>query len=161
MEITFYELKKNINTNLNEFNKKNIFFNIKQINHSLNLKKGTLRGLHFTDLRKKEIKIVQCIMGRVCDVIFDLRKSSITHRKFLKIELNESNQNLLIIPSGVAHGFQTLTHNTLITYYTNIYFNKKFDRGINPLDPDIGINWPIKNRIISKRDKNLPMHKNF
>ena len=144
--------KKNISKYLKKYN-------ILQINYSLNKKKGTIRGLHFSDLRKKEIKIVSCIKGKVFDVLVDIRKNSKTYGKFISIELSEKNRKLLVIPPGVAHGFQSLTDNVMMSYYTNILYNKKFDKGINPIDKNLSINWPIRSKIISKKDKNLPLLK--
>jgi dTDP-4-dehydrorhamnose 3,5-epimerase len=136
----------------NILKKKNINFNIKQINYSFNKTKGTLRGMHFSSFHLKELKIVQCLSGEIFDMLIDLRKNSPTYKKCIKNKLSDENYNSILIAPGVAHGFQTVTNNVLISYYTNIFYNKKFDLGINPLDQKFLLNWPIKNKIISNRD---------
>ena len=136
------------------FSKKLNNLNIKQINYSFNKKKGTIRGLHYQDNPYSEQKILYCLKGKIFDVIVDIRKSSKNYLKYKKFILEEKKNEVLIIPKGFAHGFQTLTNNCKILYFHSGLYKKKFEKGINPMDSNIRINWPIKKVIISKKDKN-------
>lgn len=144
---------KNFSVSL--LNQLNLNFSIKEINSSLNINKGTIRGLHYLDYYKKEFKLIHCIKGKIFDVFVDLRKSSKTFSKWKSKILHENTNDLILIPPGVAHGYQTLTKNTIVLYYTSSIYKKKYDKGINPFDKKISIKWPIKTTIISKRDKFL------
>ena len=136
------------------FSKKLNNINIKKINYSFNKKKGTIRGLHYQDNPYSEQKILYCLKGKIFDVIVDIRKSSKNYLKYKKFTLEEKKNEVLIIPKGFAHGFQTLTNNCKILYFHSDLYKKKFEKGINPMDSKIRINWPIKKVIISKKDKN-------
>ena len=96
-----------------ELENKNIDFEIKQINNSLSLEKGTLRGLHFQYPPKSEGKIIRCLTGSIWDVIVDIRKNSKTFGKWFAIELNQNNKKMLYVPKGFAHGFISLSNNSL------------------------------------------------
>tara|TARA_B110000027_G_C16027922_1_gene259413 strand:+ start:111 stop:641 length:531 start_codon:yes stop_codon:yes gene_type:complete len=135
---------------------KNLNFELKQVNLSTNLKKGTLRGIHYLKKPSLEKKIVICITGEIFDVLVDLRPNSKTFKKFTSINLNENKKKGVFIPQGIAHGFQTLKNNTNVIYFHSEFYNKKLDTGINPMDKFLNINWPIKKSIVSDKDKNLP-----
>jgi dTDP-4-dehydrorhamnose 3,5-epimerase len=135
-----------------EFQKNDIKFQIKQINFSSNKSKGIIRGMHYQDFFSKEAKIVICLKGRIHDVVVDIRKNSQTYLKSFSLILSENNNKVLYIPPGFAHGFQTLENDTEILYLHNKNFNKKIYRTINPLDTKLNIKWPIKKKIISKKD---------
>lgn len=129
--------------------------NIKQINHSITEKKGTVRGLHCQTTPFCETKIIKCLKGRIYDVIVDIRINSKTFLKYFHIELSENEDKMLLIPEGFVHGFQTLTKDVEILYFhTNIY-NKENEYSINVLDPRINISWPLKISEISEKDKNI------
>ena len=84
---------------------------IEQSSISFNPRKGTLRGMHYQAAPFEEVKVVRCTMGRIHDVIIDLRPESPTYRLHLAIELSAENRKMLYIPWGFAHGFQTLEDN--------------------------------------------------
>ena len=109
----------------NEFKNKNINVKWVQMNHSINEKKGTLRGMHFQAEPYSEIKLVRCIKGSVFDVIVDLRKDSDTYLKWQSFELSSVNNNAILIPKGFAHGFQTLEKNSELIYLHSEFYNKK------------------------------------
>lgn len=131
--------------------------NIRQINHTLTLKKGTVRGLHFQNPPYAENKIVSCLKGKVWDVAVDLRKGSKTFLHYYGVVLSEDNLSSYLIPEGFAHGFQTLTTNCEMLYFHTTDYNQNSEDGLNVLDPLISINWPeqIANR--SKRDTEFNM----
>ena len=134
--------------------KKNLSFNIKQINHVLVKKKATIKGMHIQLQPFNEIKLVKVIKGKIFDVVLDLRKNSKNFLKYKVFILDSSSNNLLIIPKGFAHGFQSLTNNCEIIYCHSETYNPKKELSINPLDPNISINWPLKKPIISSKDLN-------
>lgn len=123
-----------------------------QINHSINKKKGTVRGMHFQLPPSKEAKILKCFKGSIYDVVVDLRKNSETFLKFFEIILCENDSKALFIPEGFGHGFQTLEDDTELVYLHSDYYAEGSYRGLNPRDPLLKINWPIDITVISKKD---------
>jgi len=142
-----------------ELVKNGINFKIVQINRSLNKKRGTIRGMHFQKWPKAEGKIVQCTQGAIYDVAIDLRKNSPTFGKWESIELTEENKKMFLIPKGFAHGFQTLTDNCELLYFMSEFYYSDYSSGVRWDDPFFNIKWPIKNPIISEKDKNWPLIK--
>lgn len=134
---------------------------ILQINRTRTSEKGTIRGMHFQHRPFQENKIVQCIKGRIFDVVVDLRSNSNTYMQNFSIELSESKMENLFIPEGFAHGFQALTNDVELIYFHTNYYNSDFENGINPLDKLLNLNWPLKLNIISKRDSSFkPLNEN-
>lgn len=129
---------------------------IVQINYSSNVKKGTIRGFHFQHPPKKEMKLVFCRKGSAFDVIVDIRKNTQTFLKWEGIELSADNYKMIIVPSGCAHGFQTLVDGTELLYLHTDYFSSEYDGGLSVFDPRIGVQWPIPVSIISERDSKHP-----
>lgn len=125
---------------------------IKQINRSMSKIKGTTRGLHFQWPPHAETKIVSCPAGRLFDVAVDLRKGSPTYMQYFSAELTAENKKFLIIPEGFGHGFQTLEPNTEILYLVTEEFSLPHDDGINPIDPTVGVEWPLEIALRSKKD---------
>jgi dTDP-4-dehydrorhamnose 3,5-epimerase len=126
--------------------------NIKQINRSMSKVKGTTRGLHFQWPPRAETKIVSCAAGRLFDVAVDLRVGSPTYLQYFAAELTAENKQFLIIPEGFGHGFQTLEPNTEILYLVTEEFSVQQDDGINPVDPAVGVEWPLEIALRSKKD---------
>lgn len=137
-----------------ELRKVGISFQIVHINRSLTLKKGTIRGMHFQKDPYAEDKIVHCIKGAVYDVATDLRRNSPTFGKWVSEELSEDNKKMLFIPKGFAHGFQTLTSNCEMLYFMSQSFSPNHASGVRWNDPLLKISWPIKNPLLSEKDKN-------
>ena len=133
-------------------------FNLKQSNLSINKKKNTLRGFHYQNGSSSENKIIKCIKGKVFDTVVDLRKNSKTYKKFISINLTDKNNKSILLPKGCANAFLTLTDDTIVLYYTDNYYNRKLEKGIRFNDPSFKFKWPIKPKIISKKDKS---YKNF
>jgi len=142
-----------------EFAKIGLKFEIVQINRSSNLKKGTLRGMHFQKPPKAEDKIVQCLKGAIYDVAIDLRKDSKTFGRWIAVELTEENRKMFFIPKGFAHGFQSLRDNSEILYFMSEFYFPEHESGVRWNDPFFNIVWPIKNPILSEKDKNWPLMK--
>ena len=132
-----------------------------QDNHSFSREKGTLRGIHFQIPPMEQAKLVRCIRGALMDFIVDLRPGSDTYKQWLSIKLSEENKKQLFIPHGFGHAFVTLSDNSEIEYKTDNYYSKEHDRTILWSDPDIGIDWGIDDPILSDKDKNAPLLKDF
>jgi dTDP-4-dehydrorhamnose 3,5-epimerase len=133
-----------------------------QMNHSFTVLKGSLRGMHFQKPPYGEIKMVRCIAGKVFDVIVDLRKDSPTFLKWTAIELSAEKMNLVYIPAGFAHGFQTLENNCELIYFHSEFYRPDAESGLKYDDPAIGIEWPVDVVQISARDRNhSPIDNNF
>tara|TARA_B100000989_G_scaffold177384_1_gene133195 strand:- start:158 stop:685 length:528 start_codon:yes stop_codon:yes gene_type:complete len=137
---------------------KKISFKVKQSNLSFNKTKYTLRGFHYQVGKYSEIKIIKCLKGKIYDIVVDLRKKSLTYKKFICIKLDDKNDKSILLPKGCANAFLTLKDNTLIIYYTNNYYKKNSERGIKYNDSSFNFNWPKKPKIISKKDLS---YKNF
>ena len=142
-----------------EFAKIGLNFEIVQINRSSNLKKGTLRGMHFQKSAKAEDKIVQCLKGAIYDVAVDLRPNSPTYGHWVAEELTEENKKMFLIPKGFGHGFQTLTDDCEVLYFMSEFYSPQHESGVRWDDPFFNIKWPIKNPILSENDKNWPLIK--
>jgi len=129
-----------------------------QEKHSFS-KKNVLRGLHFQKEPFGQSKLVRCSFGKIFDVVVDIRPTSSTYGKWLGIELSSEKKDMLYIPPGFAHGFLVLSNDGAYFSYLlgKSHFNKKYDCGIYFNDPDININWPVRQEqlILSKKDKNL------
>lgn len=123
-----------------------------QCNVSFNLKKGTLRGLHYQAKPHEEAKLVRCTRGAIYDVIVDIRKGSPTSGQWFAVELSAANGRMLYIPEGFAHGFQALEDASEVFYQMSERYVPEAARGIRWNAPGIGIRWPIPNPIVSQRD---------
>lgn len=123
-------------------------------------KKNTIRGLHF-QINKQQAKYISVLNGKIFDVCLDLRKKSITFGKYFKIILSKNNGLSIFIPKGFAHGFCSLEDNSILYYKNTEFYQKNLQRGILWNDKEININWPIKNPIISSKDKKNLSLSNF
>lgn len=128
----------------------------RQMNHSENFLKGTVRGLHYQLGPQREYKIVRCIRGRVFDVVVDLRKTSDTFLQHTTVVLCAAKNNALIIPPGCAHGFQVLEHDSQLLYLHTADYLPNYEGGVYPNDPKLNIQWPLPITEISVRDNGLP-----
>ena len=135
-------------------------FNFVQDNQSKS-SKGVLRGLHFQNPPFEQGKLVRVIKGSVSDVIVDIRKSSKTYGKHLKVTLTESNFKMLWIPPGFAHGFETLEDNTIFAYKVTNYYNKESEGCILWNDPNLEIKWESEHPLVSDKDKTAKNFENF
>src|SRR5690606_6550465 len=124
-----------------------------QTNHSITHQKGTVRGLHYQHPPDMEAKVIRCIRGAVYDVAVDLRKNSPTYLHYFTVELSESNNRMIYIPRGFAHGFQTLDDHTSLIYQHSAYYRPGAEGGLRYDDPAIGIIWPLPVTMISEKDR--------
>ena len=116
---------------------------------------GVLRGLHYQKGSLSQAKLVRVIKGRVLDVAVDIRKSSPTFGKHVKIELSEENKRQLFIPRGFAHGFLVLSDEAIFTYKVDNPYAPQAEAGIRWDDPALAIEWPIDFSQVLTSDKDL------
>lgn len=143
----------------NQFKENGINIDFVQDNHSFSAQKGVLRGLHFQKNPKSQAKLIRCTKGKILDVAVDLRKGSSTFKKWVAVELSDENNKQLLVPKGFAHGFLTLTDDVEVQYKVDEYYSPECDRSIRFDDPEIGVEWGIKEPILSEKDLNAPFLK--
>ena len=130
---------------------------IAHINHTVTVRRGTVRGMHFQYPPHAETKIVSCLRGEVYDVAVDLRLDSPTFLNWHAQILNASEHRSLLIPEGFAHGFQTLTEECELLYFMSAPYHSEAEGGLNPMDPRLNISWPEPITKLSARDAGHPM----
>jgi dTDP-4-dehydrorhamnose 3,5-epimerase len=124
-----------------------------QCNISWNRKKGTVRGMHFQEAPWAEAKVVRCTRGAIHDVVVDIRPGSLDFGRSIGVRLTDENRRMLYIPTGFAHGFQTLQDDTEVLYQMSQFFHPECSRGIRWNDPAIQVRWPLEISCISPRDR--------
>ena len=124
-----------------------------QDNHAKSIQ-NTLRGLHF-QVKFPQAKLLRCLKGKVFDVAVDIRKDSPYYGKWVGEELSEDNKYQLFIPEGFAHGYYVISEIAEIAYKCSEIYHPDYEQGIIWNDPEIGIQWPVLNPILSTKDKNL------
>ncbi|CAD5956026.1 dTDP-4-dehydrorhamnose 3,5-epimerase [Planktothrix agardhii] len=140
-----------------EFTERGLNPNLVQCNISFNLKKATLRGMHYQAKPHEEAKLVRCTMGAIHDVIIDLRPESPTFKQWVAVDITAENRKMLYIPEGMAHGFQTLVDNTEVFYQMSDFYHSESATGVRWDDPIFRIIWlETSSMIISEKDKSYP-----
>ncbi len=143
-----------------EMRKTGIDFVPAQINNSYNLKKGTIRGLHYQKGKYAEAKLFRCIRGSVYSVAVDIRPESPTYRKWVGQVLSAEKRNMVYYPVGCAVGYQALVDGCEVIYAVSNPYAPGTEGGIRFDDPAFSIDWPIKHGVIlSEKDKNLGSYK--
>lgn len=124
--------------------------------------KNVIRGIHFQSINP-QAKLVSILKGKAYDVIVDLRPESSTFKQWRGYEISDNNHLALYIPRGFAHGFAALEDNTIMLYQCDGVYDAKSDMGIIFNDPDIGVEWPVDERmaIHSQRDLGLMSFKEY
>ncbi len=141
-----------------EFEARGLNPTVVQCNASFNLRRDTLRGMHYQAEPHCESKLVRCIRGAMFDVAVDLRPGSSTFRHWYGVELSAENRRAFYIPAGLAHGFQTLTDDCEVLYQMGHRYAPEAARGVRWDDPAFAVAWPdpIRERIISEKDRSYP-----
>lgn len=119
---------------------------------------GVIRGLHFQQGPHAQSKLVRVLMGRILDVVLDLRTGSPGFGKTFSIELSADNKKQIFIPKGFAHGFSVLSETTEISYKCDQFYNKQSEGGVRYNDPQLNIDWqvPTDKALVSEKDAVLP-----
>ncbi|WP_422040719.1 dTDP-4-dehydrorhamnose 3,5-epimerase [Roseibium sp.] len=127
-----------------------------QCNVSHSAAKGTVRGMHFQRPPEADAKLVKCMQGAVFDVIVDLRQGSPTYGSWTSVTLSAVGGEMIYVPEGFAHGFQTLTDDAELLYFHSKSYSPQHEGGLLFSDRDVGIVWPLEIGTLSDRDKSLP-----
>ena len=130
-----------------------------QMNTSISNVKGTVRGIHYQKPPHSEIKLIRCVRGVIIDILVDLRKDSVSFGSVCEVMLDSQDMDMVYIPEGCGHGFQTLTHDVELHYCHSKFYQPNYEAGINVQDPDLGINWPLPIVNLSIKDQNHPSFK--
>jgi len=130
---------------------------IAQANVAFNIKKGTLRGMHFQFPPAPETKLVRCTRGAILDIIVDLRPESATYLQHISVELNEENQRSLYVPERFAHGYQALRDNTDTSYQVGEFYTPSAESGLLHNDPKLNLEWPLPVSVISDKDQKFAL----
>jgi dTDP-4-dehydrorhamnose 3,5-epimerase len=117
--------------------------------------RGTLRGLHF-QTSPGQAKLVRCMRGRIFDAVVDVRRGSPTFGRWEGHELDDEAHRQLYIPVGFAHGFCVLSEIADVAYRLSNYYDPATEAGIAWDDPEVGVEWPLEEPILSERDRNAP-----
>ena len=125
-----------------------------QDNHSRSVQ-GTLRGLH-AQRRRPQGKLVRAVDGEMFDVAVDIRRGSATFARWVGARLSGENFQQLYVPPGFAHGFCVLSAVVHVEYKCTDFYDAADEIGLAWNDPDVGIEWPIRDPIISDKDRRLP-----
>jgi dTDP-4-dehydrorhamnose 3,5-epimerase len=123
-----------------------------QDNHSRS-RGPVLRGIH---MQRGQAKLVRCPRGRIWDVAVDLRPDSPTYKRWEGHELDGERHRQLFIPSGFGHGFCLLSDEADVIYRLSSYYDAELETGVAWDDPEIGIEWPITDPVLSERDRSAP-----
>ena len=132
-------------------------FEIRQINHSRTLGKGSVRGLHYQQAGYAEAKLITCVRGSIWDVAVDLRPDSPTFLQWHAEELVADDGRSLLIPAGFAHGFQALSDEAEVLYFTDADYAPAHEAGLLVSDPALAISWPLPVCNLSAKDAVHPL----
>lgn len=139
-----------------EFERAGIRADFVQDNVAVSTRRGVLRGLHFQREPHAQAKLVRCVAGRIFDVAVDLRAGSPTRGKHVAVELAAESPALLFVPRGFAHGYVTLTDEAVVEYKVDGPYAPAAEGGVAWNDPELGIAWPVKEPLLSERDRGWP-----
>lgn len=124
---------------------------------------GVVRGLHCQADEFSQAKLVRCLEGKVLDVAVDVREGSPTYGKSYAVELSADNQLMFMIPRGFLHGFAVLSESAIFSYKCDNLYKPSSERGINPYDTDLAIDWkiPQAEAVLSDKDLQAPSFSTF
>lgn len=122
-------------------------------------RQGVIRGLHFQKPPSAQAKLVRVLKGTILDVVVDMRKGSPTYGHHCAIELSDVDHKQLYIPEGFAHGFSVLSETAMVLYNLSRVYNPSAESGISYSDPDLAIDWKVKNPLVSEKDRKWPRWK--
>jgi epimerase EvaD len=128
---------------------------VAQTNHSRS-HRGTIRGLHFSDVPPGQAKYVYCPQGALLDFVIDVRVGSPTYGVWDAVRLDTVDFRAVYVPEGVAHGFVALEDDTVLSYLCSTGYNPGSEHGINPLDPMLALPWSVDEPILSEKDAAAP-----
>ncbi|MGW0824148.1 dTDP-4-dehydrorhamnose 3,5-epimerase [Streptomyces sp. NPDC002845] len=131
-------------------------FGVAQANCSVSVR-GALRGVHFADVPPGQAKFVTCVRGAVLDVIVDVRLGAPTFGQWDAVELGERHPRAVYLGEGLGHAFMALTDDATVMYLCSTPYTPARERGVHPLDPELGIDWPKDiEPLLSEKDAQAP-----
>ncbi|MDI6101745.1 dTDP-4-dehydrorhamnose 3,5-epimerase [Actinoplanes sp. NEAU-A12] len=117
---------------------------------------GVVRGVHFADVPPGQAKYVTCVSGAVLDVIVDLRVGSPTFGSWEGVRLDDEDRRAVYLTEGLGHAFCSLTEGATVAYLCSTTYRPGHEHGVHPLDPDLGIAWPVAEPVLSAKDAAAP-----
>jgi dTDP-4-dehydrorhamnose 3,5-epimerase len=132
---------------------------VAQVNVSVS-RRGVIRGIHYSDVPPGQAKYVTCVRGAVLDAVVDLRSGSPSFGKWEAVHLDEDRRTAVFLAEGLGHGFMALTDDATVLYMCSTPYAPGREHGVNPLDPAIGIDWPLDGidggPVLSAKDVEAP-----
>jgi dTDP-4-dehydrorhamnose 3,5-epimerase len=122
--------------------------------------RGVLRGLHYQRPPKTQGRLVRVLSGEIMDVLVDLRRGSPAFGKWVGVTLSAKNRRMVYVPRGCAHGIYVLSDEAVVAYKATEEYAPELEAGIIWNDPDLAIDWPVRDPILSRNDRNWPLFKN-
>lgn len=120
-------------------------------------RRGTLRGVHYADVPPGQAKYVKCARGAILDVIVDIRVGSPTYKRWEAVRLDDVDHHSVYMAEGLGHAFLALTDDATVVYLSSAGYSPKHERGVNPLDPELAIDWPAGiSPLLSDKDAAAP-----
>ena len=132
-------------------------FELAQMNISIS-RRGVLRGIHYADVPPSQAQYVQCLRGAIIDFVVDIRVGSPTFGQWEGVRLDDANRSSVYLSEGLGHAFLALEDDTTVAYLVSEPFNAPREHGISPLDPAIGLEFPIPvdELVLSDKDRDAP-----
>jgi dTDP-4-dehydrorhamnose 3,5-epimerase len=119
--------------------------------------RGVIRGVHFADVPPGQAKYVSCVSGAILDVIVDIRVGSPTYGQWEAVPLDDENRHSVYIAPGLGHAFMAMSESATVVYLCSEPYAPGREHGIDPLDPDLGIEWPAGiSPVLSDKDAAAP-----
>lgn len=118
--------------------------------------KGVVRGIHFVNVPVGQAKYVSCVRGMVLDAIVDVRVGSPTFGHWELIQLDDVDRKAVYLAEGLGHGICALSEEATLIYLCSSTYDPSTERGVHPLDPELGIAWPFGTPVLSPRDASAP-----
>ncbi|MEV6816992.1 dTDP-4-dehydrorhamnose 3,5-epimerase family protein [Micromonospora sp. NPDC051296] len=118
--------------------------------------RGVVRGIHLVDLPPGQDKYITCVSGAVLDVVVDLRLGSPTFGRWEAVRLDDANRHAVHLDAGLGHAFCALTEPATVVYLCSSPYDPAAERTVNPMDPDLAIDWPEGPLRMSPRDAGAP-----
>ena len=119
---------------------------------------GSLRGIHYADVPPGQAKYITCVSGAILDYIVDIRTGSPTFGQWEAVSLTAENRNAVLIDVGLGHAFVALEPDTTVSYLVTDHFKPESEHAINPLDAELGLEFPLPQRdlLVSSKDQAAP-----
>jgi len=117
---------------------------------------GVVHGVHFADVPPGQAKYVTCVRGAALDVVVDLRVGSPTYGRWEGVRLDDVRRRAVYLEEGLGHAVCALTDDMTLNYLCSATYNPAAEHAVHPLDPELGIDWPVDDPVLSERDAAAP-----